>query len=157
LPYWEYEISNILNCLKDIPCKGVIKIKFHPATNVKKYMGLIGKNIQFIESDIYSHFKSTRMVIGSATGALVEAASLGIPVINIMNKTQFSYMYFSDFGKGILWDSATTNADLLSLMEKFDYMLKNEEVKLTESAAKMRNMFFCEPTEEKIIEAFDLA
>jgi hypothetical protein len=157
LPYWEYEISNILNCLKDIPCKGAIKVKFHPATNVEKYMGLIDRNILIVEGDIYSHFKTVRMVIGSATGALVEAASLGIPVINIVNKTQFPHMYLPNHGKGILWDSATTNAELLRMVEKFDYTLKNEEEKVAELAIKMREMFFCEPTEEKIIDAFDLA
>ena len=156
LPYWEHEIRNILKCLQDVPCKGVIKLKFHPATSLKKFTGLIDRNFQVVEGDLYSHFKAAGIVIGSSTGALVEAASLGIPVINIVNKKQFSYMYFSDFGKGILWDSAATNAELLRLIEKFNYALKNEAEKLAESAVKMRDMFFCEPTEEKIIDAFDL-
>jgi hypothetical protein len=155
-PLWEYEISNILNCLQNIPCKGAIKIKFHPATKVKNYMGLIGENIQIVEGDIYSHFETARIVIGSATGALVEAASLGIPVINIENKGRFSHMYFPDFGRGVLWQSAATNAELLSLLGKFDYILENEAKKLAESALILREMLFCETTEEKIIEAFDL-
>lgn len=156
VPLWEYEINNILNCMQNIPCKGVVKMKFHPATNVKNYMGMIDENIQIVEGDIYSHFETARIVIGSATGALVEAASLGIPVINIVNKAQFSHMYFPEFGRGVLWESASTNSELLSLIGKFDCMLENEERKLAESALKMKEMFFCEPTEEKIIEAFDL-
>ncbi len=155
-PYWEYEISNIWNCLKGLPFRGAIKVKFHPSTDVRKYMELICGNICIVEGDVYSHFKQVRMVIGSATGALVEAASLGIPVINIVNKTQFPHMYLPDIGKGVLWDTAATNAELLELIAKFDYALKNEEVKLVESAIKIKEMFFCEPTEEKIIEAFDI-
>ena len=156
LPYWEYEISNILDCLKGLPCKGMIKMKFHPSTNVSKYSKLMNENVHIVQGDIYSQFEQVRMVIGAATGALVEAASLGIPVVNIVNKTHFPQMYFPDFGKGVLWDTAATNAELSRLIEKFDYTLKNEEVKLTESAVKMKEMFFCEPTEEKIIEAFDI-
>ena len=116
----------------------------------------MNENVHIVQGDIYSQFEQVRMVIGAATGALVEAASLGIPVVNIVNKTHFPQMYFPDFGKGVLWDTAATNAELSRLIEKFDYTLKNEEVKLTESAVKMKEMFFCEPTEEKIIEAFDI-
>ena len=154
--YWEYEISNILNCLKGVSCKGKVRMKFHPLTNTEKFMGQIGGNAEIVKGDIYSQFKAVGMVIGSATGALVEAASLGIPVINIVNKKQFSHMYFPEFGKGLIWDSATTNTEVLRLIEKFDFALKNEEEKLTKAALKMREMFFCEPTEKKIIEAFDL-
>ena len=156
LPYWEYEISNILDCIKDLPCKGIIKMKFHPSTNISKFSKLMNENVHIVHGDLYSQFEQVRMVIGAATGALVEAASLGIPVINVVNKTQFSHIYLPDFGRGVLWDSASTNDELLSLQKKFDFLLENEEEKLAESALKMKELFFCEPTEGKIVEAFDL-
>ena len=40
-------------------------------------------------------------VIGKSTGALVEATSLGIPVINIEFNNRLSHEYLPKFGKGI--------------------------------------------------------
>jgi hypothetical protein len=155
-PYWDSDIRNILTCLKDISFDRSMKFKFHPVTDVENYRDMIYGKAKVVEGNIYPHFKRARMVIAAATGAMVEAASLGIPVINIVNNSEISFNYLPDYGKGVLWDSAATGAELSRLIEKFDYALENERDKLAESAAKIKGMFFCEPTEEKIIEAFDL-
>jgi hypothetical protein len=156
LPYWEYEIRNILTCLKDISFGRSLNFKFHPVTNVERYRDMIYGKAKVVEGDMYTHFKRARMVIGAATGAVVEAASLGIPVINIVNKSELSFNYLPDYGKGIIWDSVATDVELLGLIEKFDYALENDGANLAESGTKIKEMCFCEPTDQKIIEAFDL-
>jgi hypothetical protein len=97
------------------------------------------------------------MVIGASTGSMVEAVSLGIPVISIVNGTGFSHNYLPAFGKGALWDFATTSEEVIALVEKFNFALENKRNEINRIAKKTREMYFCEPTEGKIIKAFDLA
>ena len=75
-------------------------------------------------SDLYHLFEDSKIVIGLSTGALVEAASLGIPVICVDNKSELTYNYLPNFGKGILWERAqkTFEIVLLSLGNKFQVL-----------------------------------
>jgi len=74
----------------------------------------------------------------------------------VKNKNRYSHNPLSDIGKGIIWDSAECAADVNKLINKFQYSLNNEKENLAKYANKYKEMFFCEPTEKKIIDAFDL-
>jgi hypothetical protein len=157
LSYWDYEISSVLQLLNETPLEVPIKIRFHPTTPIGKFKSQINGNLEVVEGDIYKQFEMARMVIGASTGSLVEAVGLGIPVISVLNKTKYSTNYLPGFGKGILWDFATTGAEVIELVEKFNFALANERDEINKIAKKTREMYFCEPTERKIIKAFDLA
>ena len=95
-------------------------------------------------------------MISNGSGSLVEAVSLCIPAIVMKNKNRYLHNPLSVIGKGIIWDSAECAADVNKLINKFQYSLNNEKEDLAKYANKYKEMFFCEPTEKKIIDAFDL-
>ena len=61
------------------------------------------------------------------------------------------------FGKGVIWGSASTGAEIRDWIEKFHNFLLTEPEKIRYIACKYKEMFFCEPTEESIVKAFDLS
>ena len=60
-------------------------IKFYPWTIIERYKNAISTKLTVVQDDLYELLKHTRIVIGTETGALIEAASLGIPAIVIEN------------------------------------------------------------------------
>jgi len=87
---------------------------------------------------------------------LVEAASLGIPIINIETGSGLSHNYMPQFGKEVIWGSASTGAEIRDWIGKFHNFLLTEPEKIRYIACKYKEMFFCEPTDKGIDEAFDL-
>ena len=97
------------------------------------------------------------MVIGRSTGAMVEAASLGIPVIDIVDPAKFSHDFMPDCGRGVIWDRATHVEDVCRLVRQFENLLQLDSSQLLVMGEKIRDKCFCEPTERQIVRAFDLA
>ena len=95
-------------------------------------------------------------VIGKSTGALVEATSLGIPVINIETHDRLSHDYLPKFGKGVIWQNASSGAEIVKWVNIFSDLLKTKPSLINAIAKKQKEMFFCEPTDETIDEAFEL-
>ena len=112
--------------------------------------------VELIEGDIYTFFNQVECVIGKATGALVEAASLGIPVIHIETGSGLSHNFMPQFGKGVIWGSASTGVEIRDWIDKFHNFLLTEPEKIRYIACKYKKMFFCEPTDKGTDEAFDL-
>jgi len=156
LPYLENEVEKILRWIENNSYRLPVAIKFHPSTNVDKYKSRIKGNMFIVEGNLYDLFKKSKMVFGAATGSMVEAVGLGIPAICLVSGLESSFNYLPDFAKGVLWDSATNSSELAKLIDKFDYAIINESDKLNRMAAKIKEEIFCEPSVEKIIEAFDL-
>jgi hypothetical protein len=157
LPYIDYECRNILQIVRDIDYQnGEIIIKFHPTMKMKDYKNLIPKNVKISNKTVSELFQNTNIIISNESGSLVEAVSLCIPAIVIKNKNRYLHNPLSAIGKGIIWDSAECAADVNKLINKFQHSLNNEKEDLAKYANKYKDMFFCEPTEKKIIDAFDL-
>ena len=133
-----------------------VLIKFHPATDVRKYRAQLRKNIKVVDSDLYDLLKEAKIVIGSSTGALVEAVSLGIPVISIDNKSMLTHSYLPFFGEGILWERAEEGSEIIGLVHKLSSSLKHNSRQIQSVSEKFKSMFFCEPTEKQIIDSFEL-
>ena len=87
---------------------------------------------------------------------LVEAASLGIPVINIETGQGWSYDYMPQYGRDIIWGNASNGSELVKWINKFQESLLTEKDKIRSTADRYRKTFFYEPTNEKIDEAFEL-
>ena len=156
MPFFEYEIDKMLEMINQAGMSVEIFVKFHPATDMKKYKKRLEGKMQIVEDDLYALFDRVGCVIGKATGALVEAASLGIPVINIETGPGLSHDYMPRLGKGIIWESASTGTEIVEWVNKFRDFLRTDSGKIRTVAEQYGRMFFCEPTDEKIDEAFGL-
>ena len=131
-------------------------VKFHPATDKKKYAHRMKGKMQIVDNDIYDLFNRVGCVIGKSTGALVEATSLGIPVINIETGMEISHNYLPEFGKGIIWENASNGAEIVKWTRMFSDLITTKSDLIHSIAEKHKEIFFCEPTDEIIDETFEL-
>ena len=156
MPFFEHEIDEMLEMISDAKLSGEIFVKFHPATNKSKFTQKAEEKMQVMDDDIYSLFDHVGCVIGKSTGALVEATSLGIPVINIEFNNRLSHEYLPKFGKGIIWQNAKNGAEILKWVNVFRDLLNTKKDLVNAVAKKHKEMFFCEPTDEMVDKAFEL-
>lgn len=159
LPYYVEDARNILNLLNkiDLSVQNII-IKAHPSTPLEKFKSLIPAKATLASGVLYELFKTTKIVIGAASGTLVEAVSLGIPVISVKNVQRLDYNSLLLYGKGTIWEEVTNYAELEKTLVKFESALKNtnELNKIKRIASQYKNMFFCPPTDDNIIRAYEL-
>jgi len=156
MPYYEQDIIYLLDLLDGLSLDAPVFIKFHPATDEEKYINSLPENIEVKNSDLYHLFEDSKIVIGLSTGALVEAASLGIPVICVDNKFGLTYNYLPNFGKGILWERAQKAFEVVDLIDKFGSSVKQDAQQMKSAGEELRRMCFCEPTEKMVLDAFEL-
>lgn len=159
LPYYTEDARNILNLLNkiDISAQNII-IKAHPSTPMERFKSFIPPKALVVSGDLYEMFKTTKVAIGAASGTLVEAVSLGIPVVSVKNVQRLDYNSLLLYGKGIIWEEVTNYAELEKTLAKFESALKNtnELNKIKRIAAQYKDMFFCPPTDDNIIRAYEL-
>ena len=156
MPFFEYEIDRILQMIDEAQLPIELFVKFHPATDKKKYAHRMKGKMQIVDNDIYDLFNRVGCVIGKSTGALVEATSLGIPVINIETGMEISHNYLPAFGKGIIWENASNGAEIVKWTRMFSDLITTKSDLIHSIAEKHKEMFFCEPTDEIIDETFGL-
>lgn len=159
LPYLTEDAENILNLLNktDLSMLSVV-IKAHPAVQIQRFKHLMPANSEIASNDLYELFKTTRIAIGAASGTLIEATSLGIPVIYIKGIQGFNYNPLPTYGKGIIWDEALNVIELERLLAAFESALNNidESDRMKKIADEYKAMFFCESTDENIIKTYEL-
>jgi hypothetical protein len=156
LPYWDHVTSYILDVLREVECQVPIVIKFHPTMDWEKYKNRIPENSSVTNEPISVLLPKILITIGHSTGALIEAASLGIPVIDIQNPNKFSHDYMPETGKGVLWEQAGNAKEVSLLVKNFHVTLQRNREQLEEEGKKMRFFCFSEPTEKLIKLAFKL-
>jgi hypothetical protein len=160
MPYEEEEqdIVFLLNLIDSLPPDTSILVKFHPSTDNKKYATRFQGKIKIAESDFYDLLIDAKLVIGRSSGTLVEAISLGIPTIVLAEKNGLSNDFIPSYtgGKGLIWDKASNITEVIRLIERFEQNLKTNSTEIESLTKKYREMFFCEPTKEKVINAFEL-
>ena len=156
MPFIENEIGKIIELINKAKLATDIFVKFHPETDAEKYKSLLEINMQLVEGSLYTLLSQVRCVIGKSNGALVEAASLGVPVINLEIGAGVGHNFFPDFGKGILWKSASSGEEIIKRVNEFQELLLTDKEKILAMACKYREMLFCEPSDERIDAAFGL-
>jgi len=157
LPYFVDEINNIINVISSIDCvTNDVIVKFHPTTDVRKYQKLLPAGAKISNKNIYDLFLKAKIVLGASSGTLVEAVSLAIPAIVLKNSKKFTHNYLSEYGQGIVWDYARNTHEVNTLIDKYYHKTDYEKDVLLQYAEEYKKMFFCEPAEERMIEAFDL-
>ncbi len=157
LSYFKEVNENILRVLSGIEYSGgEIYIKVHPAIEADDFRIPLPVNAIITDDDNYKLFKTTKIVIGAASGSLIESASLGIPVISVKQRGRLDCNPLPYYGKGVIWNEISTQEELKYQIEYFERALDNDCSRIDYIAATYKRLFFCEPTEEKIIESFDL-
>ena len=160
MSYFEPETEYLLNLVNQLDVQQSILIKFHPGVDQRKFASRVKPGIQVVQGDLFDFLINSKMVVGLATGTLAEAASLGIPAINIENiesgQSEFSYSFMPDHGKGVIWDCASNVSELTDRVNQFNALIAKEPQTIAEMGERYKEIFFCEPTREKIIKAFEL-
>jgi hypothetical protein len=147
----------VLEFIKEVDWSATVMIKSHPSFEKDKHAAHISSEFSVTDEDLYVLFCRARMVVGRSTGALVEAACLGIPVIDVAGSARLSHDYMPEYGRGVLWDKAIHKEDVCRFVRQFEEALRLDAFALRVMGEKMRDKYFCEPTEEQFIRAFDLA
>ena len=151
-----YFINETINMLKLVDNLGSVLFKSHPVINVDVFLDVMGVNIESTNRDIYNLFPETALVIGSATGSLVEAIACGISVIVIAQEDELMTNPLVGMGKGKMWDIAFNKIEVERKMKiLLEFRSKNiSEIK--DISNWYKDNFFIEPSEENIIKTFEL-
>jgi hypothetical protein len=157
LPYAKEYEEHILKFLDNVKMdEGKVIIKTHPASVALRNSAFFKTRYKVVDREIYELFGSAKMVMGAASGSLLEAASIGIPVIVIRPTDILHYDILPEYGKGIIWEEVEKAEDLRRTIEIIEQRL-NRGIDAIEKVAKdYRDMFFSKPTENALIKAFDL-
>lgn len=157
LPYFKEDTECILKMLSEANLSShALLIKFHPTTVQNDFQKYIRSNWTVADEDIYSLFERAMIVIGAASGTLIEAASLSIPVIVVKNNKRFEYNTLPEYGKGIIWERVSNAKEMEEQVYAFESALINRNPDIIKIGSEYKKIFFCEPTEANIIRAFDL-
>jgi hypothetical protein len=156
LPYWDDVTNHILDVILKVEWEVPVAIKFHAAMNWEKYKTRIPKNFKVVVDPLSLLLPKTLIAIGISTGALIEAASHGIPSIDIQCNEKFSHNFMPETGRGILWESAGNADEVKMLVEKYQFALQENPERIREEAKKMLSFCFSEPKDELISRAFEL-
>ena len=131
--------------------------KFHPAAPHPTLRRLITGSCRIISGDLYDALENTRFVIGSASGALLEAIVLGIPVIVTRDPENVNFSYIPEIGRGLLWAEVSSVSQVAGTIEQLLAASENRKEEALDAREKMRKQCFgIEPTAEAIKLAFDL-
>jgi len=156
LPYWDHVVSHMLNVILEVDWTVPVIIKFHPTMDSKKYKTQIPEQFSVTDEALPLLLPRALMAVGHSTGALIEAAALGIPAIDINHPERFSHDYMPEIGKGILWGQADNAKEVELLVKQFQSTLKDRPEQLKAEGGKMRSFCFSEPTEELMRSSFEL-
>jgi hypothetical protein len=157
LPYAQQEEENIFRVLYDVNFgENNIIIKTHPANKHIRCRQYICSNYKIIDSDLYDLFKNTKIAVGATSGSLLEAASVGIPVIVIKTPDSLDYDILPEYGKGLIWEKAADAGSLQRAIQTIEQRLNKEIDAINRISKDYREMFFLEPNESNIIRVFDL-
>jgi|SaaInlStandDraft_2_1057019.scaffolds.fasta_scaffold05563_4 hypothetical protein len=156
MPMNDDVIRHILKVIREVDWPVPVEITFHSTTEVGEFMQDKSDRFSVANKKLPDLLARAQIVVGDCSGALVEAAALGIPVIDIKNPEEFSHDYMPETGKGILWDQAVGAREITQLVNQFQMSLQSHPSRLKEEGAQLRAAYFSEPTDKLIGRAFEL-
>ena len=156
MPYHNHVIDHILSVICDVEWNAPVKIKFHPFTDAKKYVGKIPHKFSVTNDPIPDLLPRVLMAVGRANGAQMQIAACGIPVIDIENPNELSLDAMPETGRGIIWDRATNAEEVTSLAGAFQKLMQSNSNLLLKEGLRLKSLYFSEPTEKLIHKAFRL-
>lgn len=149
--YIESDTKYMLRSVKEFD--NVI-FKNHPAVDILKF-GKLPKNITVSTENIYKLFKSTRLLICSASGTAVEAVACRVPVLIIASQDNLTANPLVEYGQGRIWDISFSQDDIKILYTELMEYRKNNIEEIKEIASWYKDNFFVELTEENVVKTFE--
>jgi hypothetical protein len=147
------DTNYLLNCSNKF---SNLIFKNHPAVNIER-LNKLPSNIKVSNKSVYKLFKSSNLVIlTAASGVAAEAVSCGLSVIILASQNNLTANPLIEKGKGKIWDLAFNVDEIETIykkLTKFRSLNKNE---IMDIASWYRNNFFIEPTEQNILNTFEI-
>lgn len=160
LSYYPEEARRVLSLvLPFAEAGGEVVYKFHPTAKPEHYSAWLPPSPVIAEGPLSLALDDVKKrqgaVLGSVSGALVEAVVAGIPVLSVAERQPGLGMnYLPDYGKGLLWESIEDGAEvegaLAALTGGLDAPGRDEAVRC------LRDMLFTEPNPERVRRDFFL-
>ena len=142
--------------LQTQPAQNLV-FKFHPAAPHPSLRRLIPESSQIINGTLYDALENTKLVIGSASGALLEAIVLGISVIVTREPGMAHFSYVPEIGRGLLWVEVSSATEMQGAINQLRESTENRKEEILAARSEIRRQSFgVEPTAETIKAAFDL-
>ena len=133
-----------------------LMFKFHPASPHRHLKMLLPDGSVTLEGDLLDVFHETGLLIGSSSGALVEAVAVGIPVIVSCEKNSTRYTYIPDIGRGLLWEYASSVKEVQEAKAKLFDAITNRNEQRVKAIEALRTLLFTRPSTLAIVEMLDL-
>lgn len=150
--YIEEETKYMLQSVEQF---GNVLFKNHPAVPIAR-LGVMPSCVHVVSEDIYTLFEHAKVVIGSASGSLVEAIACGVSVVILASKDNLTANPLVAYGQGKIWDVAFSKEEVFEVYDKLiQYRNENNE-EIKKIALWYKENFFVEPSEENIVSVFGL-
>jgi len=131
--------------------------KFHPAAPHPNLQRLIPGSSQTTKGTLYEALENTKLLIGSGSGALLEAIVMGISVIVTREPGVAHFSYVPDIGRGLLWVEVSSAREMQDAINQLSESSANRKEEILAARNEMRRQCFAvEPTAETIRAAFNL-
>lgn len=155
LPYFIESGRFMLELLNKANLPYNIIIKAHPATDMSKFANLLKPEYSIVEQNIYDLAIDARFIVSCSTGAMLEMASIGVPLIAVRGKDVLDYNPMPNCGKGIIWHQVSSLETMLKAIASIDSYEKQEDT-IIEIANEYKKIFFKFPNEETIKHTFEI-
>ena len=133
-----------------------LALRFHPATKWQAFAHLLPVNYSLAGGPLQDALKGASLVVGAGSGILAEAVCMGLPVIAVEPEDGTGLNYLPGYGKGELWDSISGPEGFSPASDRLLGVFEREPVLRQERIKVFRGLMFTKPTEEAIIQAFEL-
>ena len=151
-----YNVRLTNNLLKLASKLGTVYFKNHPAVSLNSLEQSPNNDIKILDQDIYKIFPDAKIIIGTASGALLEAVACGISVIIIKTDDELLMNPLTDFGKEKIWTTASNEEDLIKSFNALIRFREENIIEIGNISKWYKDNFFIEPTESNICNAFEL-
>ena len=142
----------MLECVKSLP---KVMLKTHPALDISK-LGKLNSNIQVVHNNIYELFKTSKIVISTASGTCLEAVACGLPVLVIASRTNLTANPLTNIGKGEIWDLLEVPNQLESKIKNLLKFYQDNPKRIKSIAKWYKSHCFINPTTENIIKNLEI-
>jgi hypothetical protein len=151
-----YIVSDSRYLLNSVKKFDNVIFKNHPAVDINQ-LGQLPNHIKLSNKSIYEIFKTTKIVVGTATGTILEAVGCGVSVIILASLNNLTANPLVKKGQGKIWEIASNENEIYDVYKKLIDYRKYNQAKIVKIANWYKNNFFVEPNEENIIKVFKLA
>jgi hypothetical protein len=132
-----------------------VVVKPHPAWVAKRLPDL-PPAWRYSDQPTPDLLRSAATMITTGSGTAVEAVASGCSVVLIASQSTVTFNPMIDDGRGEVWALVFDSDELEAALERLREYRKRHPSRVRALAEVYRDAFFVEPTEQRIIEAFEL-